>query len=179
MYRISSLLIGIFLFIGGKDPTVLNPKLPVIVTVLKSSQQAVVENQIVNEFKKRNIKVISAKKAAEILHDEITIIRGQQSESDIRNIKPTGDGMMEHLQGLMDRIPAYAQRIYITLIQRDDAVVDSCYYYIRQQPEPLPNYSKRRTIDTKVFIPDSVLKKNDIGVLVSALVDRALTTAQK
>lgn len=174
MYRISFVLVSMFLFMGEKDPTILNHKLPVIVTVLKSSQQVEIEKQVIDELKRRNVKVISAKRSAEILHDELTRVREQQSESDILSIKPTQDGMMDHLQGLINRIPAYAQRIYIQVVQNNPTGLDSCYYYIRQQPEPIPNYSKNKIIDTKVFLPDNVLKKNDLGILVTALVDRAL-----
>jgi hypothetical protein len=174
MPKILFTLVCVFFLSGKKDPTILNPKLPVIVTVLKCTLQSEVEKKIIAALQEKHLELISSEKGAEIFREELRKVRERQSESDLRNLKPSQDGMMDFMQGQLNKIPVYAQRLYIKLVQGSNQGIDSCYYYIRQQPEPVSRYFGKMDTDTRVFMPDSIIKKNDMGILVSALVKRSL-----
>ena len=174
MNRILIALCCLFFSVGKKDATVLNPKLPVIVSVLECPQQKEMEEKIITALRNRSLKTISYKKGVELFQEQIETARLAQSPEDYKSIKSAGTGMMIHMAELIDKMPIYAQRMYIKVVSGMETGIDSCYYYIREQPEPMPLYSKRKIIDTKVIIQDSIFKKNDIDVLVSAIVQRAV-----
>ena len=147
---------------GNDKPTTLDSKLPVVITINEFSRKSEVQFKLAEKLQESKLSVIAEQKVKELLQSGAM----NQAQRDSRLID-NKTNPLEYAKKAILTMPYVAQRLIVNVVMDENQHFDSCYYAIRFIPP-------HEVSAEKYYIADSIVKKNDIDLLIATIIEGAI-----
>ena len=147
----------------------LSKQLPIYIQVNNFTEKFILEKQIQEKLIKLSFSTISK-------DDLDGLLTAASKKAVDRNASQIDKGtdMSAFVMSTVNSLEPVAQRLMVTMVSDKQGNLDSCYLEIYKTPSRM---LKKGTVRPRLYIADSILKKNDLQMLVEEIV--AVSTGMK